>query len=45
MKEEKIKFKQLSIWLKLGTIGGIAALVIYVVSFLIGFIEGVLEVA
>lgn len=43
-KGDKIRFRDLSIVLKLGIIGGIIALIFYVLSFLIGFIQGLLGI-
>jgi hypothetical protein len=35
----KVCFKDLSFWLKCGVIGGIAALAVYIIAFLVGFIS------
>lgn len=40
---EKIKFANLSIWLKLGIIGGLITFGYFVISFLAGFIIGLGE--
>jgi hypothetical protein len=43
MEKEKIRFKNLSGWLKFGIVGGWATMVVYITSFLIGFLIGMLE--
>ena len=42
MTEQKIYFKNLSWLLKIGIVGGLAGLIIYSISFIVGFIEGIL---
>ncbi len=42
MEEEKISFKKLNIYMKLGIIGGWVALIIYSLSFLIAFISALI---
>lgn len=37
---EKIKFTNLSIWLKLGIIGGLITFLYYLISIVVGFILG-----
>lgn len=39
-KKEKIRFKDLSLWLKIGIVGGLANLTIYILSFIAGFLLG-----
>lgn len=38
-----VKFSELSLMLKIGIIGGITYLIVYGVSFTIGFIQGIIE--
>jgi len=40
---EKIRYKDLSGWLKLAIVGGWATILVYGMSFLIGFVIGLLE--
>lgn len=44
MTKQEIKFKDLNIWLKLGVIGGVIYLITFGISFLVGFVSGVLSV-
>jgi hypothetical protein len=41
-KMEKIRYSDLSVWLKLCVIGGGISLVIWGLAFLVGFVEGFL---
>lgn len=41
---ENIRFKDLSVWLKIAAIGGWAALLLYSISFLVGLITAILGV-
>lgn len=43
-KDTKIRFKDLSGWMKAAAIGGLISLVIYSISFIGGFISGLLGV-
>ena len=42
MEKKQIKFEDLSWPVKLGVVGGIFAMIIYALTFLVGFIYGVL---
>ena len=43
--KDKVCFRDLSFWLKLGIAGGIYAAIFGIMGFIIGFIEGLMEVA
>lgn len=42
MKENKIKFEDLGLTLKLAVVGGYIALIVFVSSFMVGFIQGLM---
>lgn len=38
---EKIRFKDLSLWIKIGVIGGIVSISYEIIGFIIGFINAI----
>lgn len=42
-KMEKINFKDLDVWVKIGIIGGWIALIMHAITFIVGFIIGLLS--